>query len=196
MDAVKETRAGVSICVSVTLLVTSDCKVASCRGYHDLTADQPLAVLTNFGYNVIEESTDSVLAQLRKSLALRQHGKHTQQVDENAEISLAQQTIDTCFFYNHNSKNGCGLGEKCQRLYVCRHFLIDQCRFPHCQRSHDITTALAKGILARFGLDVVAQGTNCIREKLKSLLETSAGSKPSNMKHFDYVNPTTYRQLQ
>jgi hypothetical protein len=80
--------------------VSSECKVPSCRGCHDLTADQPLAVLTKFGFDVIEEGTDSVLAQLRKALALRRSGKQVQQVNNNAETSVAGQTLDTCFFYN------------------------------------------------------------------------------------------------
>jgi poly [ADP-ribose] polymerase 7/11/12/13 len=158
---------------------SSDCTVPSCRGCHDLTADQPLAVLTKFGFDVIEEGTDSVLAQLRKAQALRRSGKQMQQVNNNTETSVAGQTLDTCFFY---SKNSCRMGEQCPKLHVCRYFLIDQCKFPQCMRSHDITTAHSKRILAGFGLDVVAQGTNSVCEKLKSMLEATEvkGNAASN----------------
>jgi poly [ADP-ribose] polymerase 7/11/12/13 len=161
---------------------TDKCNVASCRGCHDITAHQPLRILTDYGYDINKEGTDHVLVQLRISLAQRIVSRRTL-LTSKTQTSAVNKKLDTCFYYHagNNSKGGCKLGQMCPKLHVCRQFLLRQCESEQCQWSHDLTTEHTKRILMGFELNVVAQDTMHIREKIKSILEASNGVNNSDL---------------
>ncbi|NXP35528.1 PAR12 polymerase, partial [Leiothrix lutea] len=59
---------------------------------------------------------------------------------------------DTCHFYNKKGRH-CMQQNNCNKLHVCRHFLLGKCRFPQCVISHNLLDRQALRVLESGGID-------------------------------------------
>lgn len=60
--------------------------------------------------------------------------------------------FQTCHFYNKKGHH-CVQRDNCNRLHVCRHFLLGKCKFPQCIMSHNLLDAHASRVLEAAGID-------------------------------------------
>lgn len=56
---------------------------------------------------------------------------------------------DVCTYYN---AKGCNKGNKCPFLHICQHYIMGDCKFPQCKRSHSMSDRHTGSILESFGL--------------------------------------------
>ncbi|NXR51325.1 PAR12 polymerase, partial [Hippolais icterina] len=59
---------------------------------------------------------------------------------------------DTCHFYNKKGHH-CMQQNNCNKLHVCRHFLLGRCKFPQCIMSHNLLDGHALRVLETGGID-------------------------------------------
>uniref|UniRef100_A0A8C3NN61 Poly [ADP-ribose] polymerase n=1 Tax=Cyanoderma ruficeps TaxID=181631 RepID=A0A8C3NN61_9PASS len=59
---------------------------------------------------------------------------------------------DTCHFYNKKGHR-CMQQNNCNRLHICRHFLMGKCKFPQCIMSHNLLDRHALSVLESGGID-------------------------------------------
>ncbi|XP_076451567.1 protein mono-ADP-ribosyltransferase PARP12-like isoform X2 [Babylonia areolata] len=71
-----------------------------------------------------------------------------------------------CRYYNVH--RGCSKGNDCRFLHLCRHYMLEQCRFgKKCERNHNINHPQVKDVLCQFGLDVAHRRLSDIVEEVK-----------------------------
>ncbi|XP_066175549.1 protein mono-ADP-ribosyltransferase PARP12-like isoform X2 [Sylvia atricapilla] len=59
---------------------------------------------------------------------------------------------DTCHFYNKKGHQ-CMHQNNCNKLHICRHFLLGKCKFPQCIMSHNLLDSHALRVLEAGGID-------------------------------------------
>ncbi|NWU36229.1 PAR12 polymerase, partial [Hylia prasina] len=59
---------------------------------------------------------------------------------------------DTCHFYNKKGRH-CMQQNNCNKLHVCRHFILGKCKFPQCIMSHNLLDDHALRVLETGGID-------------------------------------------
>ncbi|NXU66590.1 PAR12 polymerase, partial [Horornis vulcanius] len=59
---------------------------------------------------------------------------------------------DTCHFYTKKGRH-CMHQNNCNKLHVCRHFILGKCKFPQCVMSHNLLNAHALRVLETAGID-------------------------------------------
>ncbi|NWH95730.1 PAR12 polymerase, partial [Aegithalos caudatus] len=59
---------------------------------------------------------------------------------------------DTCHFYNKKGRH-CMQQNNCNKLHVCRHFILGKCKFPQCIMSHNLLDGHALRVLETAGID-------------------------------------------
>uniref|UniRef100_A0A8D2PQP4 PAR12 polymerase n=1 Tax=Zosterops lateralis melanops TaxID=1220523 RepID=A0A8D2PQP4_ZOSLA len=59
---------------------------------------------------------------------------------------------DPCHFYNKKGHH-CMQQNNCNKLHVCRHFLLGKCKFPQCVMSHNLLDRHASRVLEAGGID-------------------------------------------
>ena len=110
-----------------------------CRRSHNLTDHHTMRVLHRF--NLSQIHPNSLMEFLRRIV------DETEMERTAAVLSVP----DVCKFYNN--EGGCGKGDNCPYLHVCKHFVDGDCKFgPKCKRDHNFKNRHNKEVLKEFNL--------------------------------------------
>ncbi|XP_043214676.1 zinc finger CCCH-type antiviral protein 1-like isoform X2 [Amphibalanus amphitrite] len=116
---------------------------ADCRYSHSLTTVHNQDICRLFSMDTMQENV--LLLQIRRAFS---------ESDQLTEAFFVQ-NLTRCFRFR--TKTPCKLHE-CNRLHLCRQFVLDGCRRADCRMGHDLRTAHNRDVLRRHRLGDASEG--------------------------------------
>jgi hypothetical protein len=90
----------------------------------------------------------------------------------------------TCKFYNN--EGGCRAkdGTKCSCLHVCRYFVLGNCGYDPCKRSHDVLSPQCVSVLSKYGIDIRRSPREVVAELRQAIANEDTDKEPSDTSSF------------